>query len=77
MPVEIIREFGITGAESEWLEAQGEIAIRRLKEHCGEPPEEMELEVVWQEHEFGSYPLICLNMGRGNERSAVEIHCAL
>jgi hypothetical protein len=60
MPVETIGEFGTTGAESEWLEAQGEIAIRRLKEHCGEPPEEMELEVVWKEHDLGRYPLICL-----------------
>lgn len=60
MPVETIGEFGTAGAESKWLEAQGEHAIRRLKEHCGEPPEEMELEIVWKEHDLGSYPLICL-----------------
>jgi hypothetical protein len=60
MPVETIGEFGTTGADSEWLQAQGELAIRRLKEYCGEPPEEMELEIVWQEHDLGSYPLICL-----------------
>ena len=60
MPVETIGEFGTEGAESEWLEAQGELAIRRLKEHCGEPPPEMELEIVWKEHDLGSYPLICL-----------------
>jgi hypothetical protein len=60
MPVETIGEFGTAGAEPEWLEAQGEIAIRRLREHCGEPPEEMELEIVWREHDLGRYPLICL-----------------
>jgi hypothetical protein len=65
MPVETIGEFGTEGAESEWLEAQGELAIRYLKEYCGEPPEEMELEVGWQEHDLGSYPTICLTWEDG------------
>ena len=60
MPVEIIGEFGTPGAHSEWLEAEGKLAIRHLKSICGEPPPEMELEIVWQEHELGNYPVIGL-----------------
>lgn len=60
MPVEIIGEFGTSGAHSEWLEAEGKLAIRYLKKICGEPPSEMELEILWQDHELGSYPVIGL-----------------
>ena len=60
MPVEIIGEFGTPGANSEWLEAEGELAIRHVKEICGDPPSDMGLEIVWQEHELGNYPTIGL-----------------
>jgi hypothetical protein len=60
MPVEIIGEFGTAGADREWLRAQGELAIQHLNQVCGEPPPEMELEIVWQEHDLGNYPVIGL-----------------
>jgi hypothetical protein len=60
MPVEIIGEFGIAGADIEWLRAQGELAIQRPNRVCGEPPPEMELAIVWQEHDLGNYPVIGL-----------------
>ncbi len=60
MPVEIIGEAGTPGANREWINAECELAIKHLKEVCGEPPPEMELEVQWQEHELGEYPLIVL-----------------
>lgn len=60
MPFEMIGEFGTPGADSEWIEAQGVLAIKHLKEICGEPPPEMELEIVWQDHELGQYPVIAL-----------------
>ena len=60
MPVEIIGEFGTPGADSEWLGAEGKLAIRHVKKICGDPPTEMELEIVWQERELGSYPTIGL-----------------
>jgi hypothetical protein len=60
MPVEIVGEFGTPGADSEWLEAQGKLAIRHLKKVCGDPPLEMKLETVWQETELGNYPTIGL-----------------
>jgi len=60
MPVEIIGEFGAPGADLEWLSAEGKLAIKHLKKICGEPPPEMELEIVWQEHELGNYPVIGL-----------------
>jgi len=60
MPVEIIGEFGTPGASSEWIEAEGKLAIKHVVKICGSPPQEMELEIVWQEHELGSYPVIAL-----------------
>ena len=60
MPVEIIGEFGTPGAELEWLEAEGKLAIQHLKKICGDPPPEMDLEIVWQGHELGNYPVIGL-----------------
>jgi hypothetical protein len=60
MPVEIIGEFGTPGADSECLGAEGKPAIRHVKKICGDPPTEMELEIVWQEHELGSCPTIGL-----------------
>jgi hypothetical protein len=60
MPTEIIGEFGTPGANSEWLEAEAQLAIRHVKKICGDPPPEMKLEIVWREHELGNYPTIGL-----------------
>jgi hypothetical protein len=63
IPVEIIGEVGNAeppGAEREWINAECHLAIKHLKKVCGEPPPEMELEVQWQEHELGDYPMIVL-----------------
>ena len=40
--------------------AECELAIKHLKKVCGEPAPEMELEVQWQEHDLGEYPMIVL-----------------
>jgi hypothetical protein len=40
--------------------AEGKLAIRHVKKICGDPPPEMELEIVWQEHKLGGYPTIGL-----------------
>ena len=60
MPVEIIGEFGTPFANREWLSAQASLAIRHIIKTCGPPPTEIELEVHWQDHELGSYPMIVL-----------------
>jgi hypothetical protein len=60
MPTELIGEFGTPGATSEWIQAEGKLVIRHLKEICGDPPSQMELQVVWREHELGQYPVIGL-----------------
>lgn len=65
MPVEIIGEFGTPGAQLEWLQAQGTLAIRHLHTICGAPPTEMELEIVWEEHDLGEYPTIALTWEDG------------
>jgi hypothetical protein len=58
-------KFGSPGVTLEWLRAQGTLAIRHLQKICGEPPPEMELEIVWQEHDFGTYPTIALTWEDG------------
>jgi len=60
MPVEHIGEFGTPGASREWLSAQADQAIAHIIKVAEPPPDEMELEVSWFDHELGSYPLICL-----------------
>jgi len=60
MPTEVIGEFGTPGASREWLSAQATLAVRHLIKTCGPPPPEMDLEVQWQEHELGGYPVIVL-----------------
>ena len=65
MPFEIIGEFGTPSANREWLSAQATLAIRHIVRQCGPPPPEMELEVQWQDHEVGSYPLIVLTWEDG------------
>jgi hypothetical protein len=65
MPVEIIGEVGTAGAEREWLAAQASIAIKQIIKKCGPPPPEMELELLWQEHDLGDYPVIALTWEDG------------
>jgi hypothetical protein len=65
MPVEIIGEFGTPGAEREWIVAECELAIKHLVRVCGEPPPEMDLEIQWQEHDSGAYPVIVLSWEDG------------
>jgi len=61
MPTELIGEFGTPDAEREWIVAECRLAIQHLKKVCGEPPPEMKLEIQWQEHELGEYPVIVLS----------------
>jgi hypothetical protein len=42
------------------LEAEGKLVIRHVKRICGDPPLEMELQILWQDHELGNYPTIGL-----------------
>lgn len=60
VPVEIIGEFGTVGASRQRISAEAKLAIRHIIKTCGAPPPEMGLEVQWQEHELGSYPMIVL-----------------
>lgn len=60
MPVEIVGDFGTSGASRGQISARATLAIRHIIKVCGPPPPGMVLEVQWQEHELGSYPLIVL-----------------
>jgi hypothetical protein len=44
--------------ESQWIEAECELAVKRMMTVCGEHPPEMELEVQWHEYDLGEYPMI-------------------
>ena len=46
-----------------WVEMQ-----RRLDERFGEPPDDGELEVMWEEHEEDEEELRLLDVGRGLTR---------
>jgi hypothetical protein len=70
MPVEIIGEFGTPRAHRKSVSAQATLAIRHIIETCGPPPPGMELDVQWQEHELGSYPLIVLTWDDAMMRGA-------
>ena len=74
MPFEITGEAGTPGASREWIDAECQLTIKHLKKVCGEPPPEMELEVQWQEHEFGEYPAIRPYVGRRDAWGALAIH---
>jgi len=79
MPTEIIGEFGTPGASSEWIEAQGKLAIKHVKKVCGEPRPETEFGIVWQEHELGNYPVVGLTWEdpyRGTPWKYIEISSA-
>lgn len=60
MPVEIIDEFCAPRASHAKISAQASLAIRHIVKTCGPPPPEMTLEVRWQGHELGDYPVIAL-----------------
>jgi hypothetical protein len=61
MPVEIIGEPDTSpGASRKQIAAQADRAIKHIVKTCGPPPREMELELQWEEHELGSYPVIAL-----------------
>jgi hypothetical protein len=38
MPIQNIGEFGTPGASSEWIEAEGKLAIKYVVKMCGSPP---------------------------------------
>jgi hypothetical protein len=68
MPVEIVGEFGTSGESRKRISARAALAIQQVVKACGPPPPGMALEVQWQEHELGRYPLIVLaweDAGRG------------
>ena len=73
MPSEIIGEVGTAGAEREWIAAQASLAIKHITKTCGEPPPEMELELRWQEHELGNYPVIVLSWEDGARGAPASI----
>ena len=48
MPVEVIGEAVTPGASRKWIDAEYHLAMKHLKNVCGESPRETELEVQCQ-----------------------------
>lgn len=53
------REFiGECSADSEFGTYEMEMAIKYIKQQCGEPPHGVAVEITCEDHELGSYPII-------------------
>jgi hypothetical protein len=37
---------------------ENELVIKFIKQECGEPPRGVDVQMTWEDHELGSYPVI-------------------
>ena len=58
MGSEFIGECPGLGDDPESDHLETELAIKYIKQACGEPPSGVDVEVTMQDHELGSYPVI-------------------
>jgi hypothetical protein len=55
---EFIGEYPLSG-EGEELDAhEAELTIKYIKQQCGELAPDIDVQVTWEDHELGSYPVI-------------------
>ena len=47
--------------ETEWIVCCLQMGIVYLRHVCGEPPDGCALDILWHDHEIGSYPTIALH----------------
>jgi hypothetical protein len=60
MPWERIGECGGSRADPAWIDFSHRTAIRYLKLALGDPPEGCDLDIMWCDHELGSYARVGL-----------------
>jgi hypothetical protein len=55
---EFIGEYPTSGEDSEFDDFEVELTIRYIKQACGKLPHGVDVQVTWEDHELGSYPVI-------------------
>jgi hypothetical protein len=55
---EFIGECPGSGENPDLDDLETKLAIKYIKQICGEPPRGVDVEVTWNDHELGSYPVI-------------------
>lgn len=54
---EFIGDYPEPGEESEFDDFEAELVIKYIKNKC-QPPRGVDVQVTWEDHELGSYPVI-------------------
>jgi hypothetical protein len=54
---EFIGDYPASGEDSEFEDYEAELAIKYIKNRC-QPPRGVDVQVTWEDHELGSYPVI-------------------
>ena len=60
MGYEVIGECHSSEEDSKLKSYEMEAPIKYIKKTCGKPPRGADVEIIWQDHELGSYPVIAL-----------------
>jgi hypothetical protein len=55
---EFIGDRPLSGEDTEFDEYETELTIKYIKQECGKPPRGVDVQVTWEDHELGSYPII-------------------
>lgn len=55
---EFIGECLASGEDPEFDNYEMELAIKFIKRACGKPPRGVDVQISWEDHELGSYPVI-------------------
>ncbi len=54
---EFIGDYPTSGEDSEFDDYAADLAIKYIKQKC-QPPRGVDVQVTWEDHELGSYPVI-------------------
>ena len=57
---EFIGECPASGEDLEFDNYEMELAIKFIKQECGEPPRGVDVQICREDHELGSYPVIAV-----------------
>ena len=55
---EFIGDCPLAGEDPELDEYETELTIKYIKQECCQPPRGVDVQVTWEDHELGSYPVI-------------------
>jgi len=55
---EFIGDCPVSGEDTEIDDYEAGLTIKYIKQECGQPPRGVDVQVTWEDHELGSYPVI-------------------